>query len=95
LRIPPVDVQTGRTVEQKQRFYQAVADGLHQRLSLRRKDVFINWWKSLRKIGRSEMVKPNIWPLNELPEHIGIQLKYHKHNSRLKVRAQLLYLSSL
>jgi 4-oxalocrotonate tautomerase len=32
----------GRTVEQKQRFYEAVADGLHQRLGLRREDVFIN-----------------------------------------------------
>jgi phenylpyruvate tautomerase PptA (4-oxalocrotonate tautomerase family) len=32
----------GRTVEQKQRFYKAVADGLHQRLGLRREDVFIN-----------------------------------------------------
>jgi 4-oxalocrotonate tautomerase len=32
----------GRTVEQKQRFYKAVADGLYQRLSLRREDVFIN-----------------------------------------------------
>jgi phenylpyruvate tautomerase PptA (4-oxalocrotonate tautomerase family) len=32
----------GRTIEQKQRFYKAVADGLHQRLALRREDVFIN-----------------------------------------------------
>ena len=32
----------GRTVEQKQRFYKAVADGLYQRLSLRREDVFIS-----------------------------------------------------
>ena len=32
----------GRAVEQKQRFYKAVADGLHQRLGLRREDVFIN-----------------------------------------------------
>ena len=32
----------GRTVEQKQRFYKAVADGLYQRLSLRHEDVFIN-----------------------------------------------------
>ena len=32
----------GRAVEQKQRFYKAVADGLHQRLSLRREDVFIS-----------------------------------------------------
>ena len=32
----------GRTVEQKQLFYKAVADGLHQRLALRREDVLIN-----------------------------------------------------
>ena len=32
----------GRAVEQKQRFYKAVADGLHQRLAMRREDVFIN-----------------------------------------------------
>lgn len=31
----------GRTVEQKKGFYKAVADGLHQRLGLRREDVFI------------------------------------------------------
>jgi len=30
----------GRSVEQKQRFYHAVADGLYQRLALRREDVF-------------------------------------------------------
>ena len=32
----------GRTVEQKQLFYKAVADGLHRRLALRREDVFIS-----------------------------------------------------
>jgi phenylpyruvate tautomerase PptA (4-oxalocrotonate tautomerase family) len=32
----------GRTVEVKKAFYKAVADGLHQRLGLRREDVFIN-----------------------------------------------------
>jgi 4-oxalocrotonate tautomerase len=37
-----VTLNEGRTVEQKQRFYQAVADGLHRRLALRREDVFIN-----------------------------------------------------
>jgi phenylpyruvate tautomerase PptA (4-oxalocrotonate tautomerase family) len=31
----------GRTIEQKKGFYKAVADGLHQRLGLRREDVFI------------------------------------------------------
>ena len=32
----------GRAIEQKQRFYKAVADGLHRRLALRREDVFIS-----------------------------------------------------
>jgi 4-oxalocrotonate tautomerase len=32
----------GRTVDQKRAFYKAVADGLHQRLGVRREDVFIN-----------------------------------------------------
>jgi 4-oxalocrotonate tautomerase len=32
----------GRTLEQKRAFYKGVADGLHQRLGLRREDVFIN-----------------------------------------------------
>jgi 4-oxalocrotonate tautomerase len=32
----------GRTVDQKRAFYKAVADGLHERLGLRREDVFIN-----------------------------------------------------
>ena len=32
----------GRTLDQKRAFYQAVADGLHQRVGLRREDVFIN-----------------------------------------------------
>jgi phenylpyruvate tautomerase PptA (4-oxalocrotonate tautomerase family) len=31
----------GRTVEMKQAFYKAVADGLHQRLGVRREDVII------------------------------------------------------
>jgi 4-oxalocrotonate tautomerase len=31
----------GRTVDQKKQFYKAVADGLHERLGLRREDVFI------------------------------------------------------
>jgi len=37
-----VTLNDGRTVEQKRSFYKAVADGLHQRVSLRREDVFIN-----------------------------------------------------
>jgi phenylpyruvate tautomerase PptA (4-oxalocrotonate tautomerase family) len=32
----------GRTVEVKKAFYKAVADGLHERLGLRREDVVIN-----------------------------------------------------
>jgi 4-oxalocrotonate tautomerase len=32
----------GRAAEQKQRFYKAVADGFHDRLSPRREHVFVN-----------------------------------------------------
>jgi 4-oxalocrotonate tautomerase len=32
----------GRTVEQKQEFYRAVANGLHERAGMRREDVFIS-----------------------------------------------------
>jgi 4-oxalocrotonate tautomerase len=32
----------GRTVEVKKAFYRAVADGLHERVGLRREDVFIS-----------------------------------------------------
>ena len=35
-------LNAGRTVEQKKAFYKAVADALHDRLGLRREDVFIN-----------------------------------------------------
>jgi len=37
-----VTLSSGRTVEMKQRFYKAVADGLHESLKARREDVFIN-----------------------------------------------------
>jgi 4-oxalocrotonate tautomerase len=37
-----VTLNEGRTLEQKQAFYKSVADGLHDRLKLRREDVFIN-----------------------------------------------------
>jgi 4-oxalocrotonate tautomerase len=37
-----ITLNAGRSVEMKQRFYQAVADGLHEGLQLRREDVFIN-----------------------------------------------------
>jgi 4-oxalocrotonate tautomerase len=32
----------GRTVDQKSAFYKAIADGLHERLEIRREDVLIN-----------------------------------------------------
>ncbi len=37
-----VTLNDGRTTELKKAFYRAVADGLHQRLGLRRQDVFIS-----------------------------------------------------
>ena len=37
-----ITLNSGRTVEMKQRFYKAVADGLHESLNLRREDVSIN-----------------------------------------------------
>jgi 4-oxalocrotonate tautomerase len=37
-----ITLNTGRTVEMKQRFYKAVADGLHGKVKLRREDVLIN-----------------------------------------------------
>jgi len=37
-----ITLNSGRTVEAKQRFYKAVADGFHETLKVRREDVFIN-----------------------------------------------------
>jgi 4-oxalocrotonate tautomerase len=37
-----ITLNGGRTVEMKQRFYKAVADGLHAAVQLRREDVFIS-----------------------------------------------------
>jgi 4-oxalocrotonate tautomerase len=37
-----ITLNSGRTVEMKQRFYKTVADGLHGSLKLRREDVLIN-----------------------------------------------------
>src|SRR5262249_51816463 len=37
-----ITLNAGRTVELKKAFFKAVADGLHERLKLRREDVFIN-----------------------------------------------------
>jgi phenylpyruvate tautomerase PptA (4-oxalocrotonate tautomerase family) len=35
-------MNVGRTLEQKKAFYKKIADGLHERLGLRREDVLIN-----------------------------------------------------
>src|SRR6202040_3886044 len=35
-------LNAGRSVDQKRGFYKAIADGLHERLRLRREDVFIS-----------------------------------------------------
>jgi 4-oxalocrotonate tautomerase len=37
-----ITLDAGRTLEAKQRFYKAVADGLHAGLKVRREDVLIN-----------------------------------------------------
>ena len=37
-----VTLNEGRTVDMKRAFYKAIADGLHDRLKLRREDVVIN-----------------------------------------------------
>lgn len=37
-----ITLSEGRTVEQKQTFYKAIVDGLHERLGMRRENVFIN-----------------------------------------------------
>jgi 4-oxalocrotonate tautomerase len=37
-----VTLNDGRTLEQKRAFYRSVADGLHERLALRREDVLIS-----------------------------------------------------
>ncbi|MEJ0004238.1 MAG: tautomerase family protein [Pararobbsia sp.] len=37
-----VTLNTGRDVQTKRAFYKALADGLHERVGLRREDVFIN-----------------------------------------------------
>jgi phenylpyruvate tautomerase PptA (4-oxalocrotonate tautomerase family) len=40
--IVQVTMNEGRTLDMKRAFYKAVADGLHERLGLRREDVVIN-----------------------------------------------------
>ena len=37
-----VTLNAGRTVDQKRAFYKAIADGLHERLGLRREDALIS-----------------------------------------------------
>lgn len=37
-----ITLNSGRTTEMKRRFYKAVADGLHEKLKVRREDVLIN-----------------------------------------------------
>jgi len=37
-----ITLNAGRSIEQKKGFYKAVADGLHERLGLRREDIFIS-----------------------------------------------------
>jgi 4-oxalocrotonate tautomerase len=37
-----ITLNAGRSLDTKRRFYEAVADGLHAELQLRREDVFIN-----------------------------------------------------
>jgi 4-oxalocrotonate tautomerase len=37
-----ITLNGGRTVEMKQRFYKAVAEGLHESLKLRKEDIFIS-----------------------------------------------------
>jgi 4-oxalocrotonate tautomerase len=37
-----ITLSSGRNAEMKERFYKAVADGLHEALKLRREDVFIS-----------------------------------------------------
>jgi phenylpyruvate tautomerase PptA (4-oxalocrotonate tautomerase family) len=37
-----ITLNSGRTLEMKQHFYKAVANGLHEKLKVRREDVFIN-----------------------------------------------------
>jgi 4-oxalocrotonate tautomerase len=37
-----ITLNSGRSLELKQRFYRALADGLHEGVKLRREDVFIN-----------------------------------------------------
>jgi 4-oxalocrotonate tautomerase len=37
-----ITLNAGRTMDQKRAFYKTIADGLHERLTLRREDVMIS-----------------------------------------------------
>ncbi len=59
-----ITLSIGRTVETKQRFYKAVADGLHKSLKMRREDVFINLVEVVKENwsfgnGEAQYVVPN------------------------------------
>jgi 4-oxalocrotonate tautomerase len=58
-----ITLNSGRTVEQKQQFYRAVADGLHETVGLRRncavKTCSSTSSRYRRRIGRSGMAKRN------------------------------------
>ncbi len=59
-----ITLSIGRTVETKQRFYKAVADGLHKVLKVRREDVFINLVEVVKENwsfgnGEAQYVVPN------------------------------------
>jgi 4-oxalocrotonate tautomerase len=58
-----ITLNSGRTVEMKQRFYQAVADGLHASLKVRKEDVFISLVEVVKENwsfgnGKAQYVKP-------------------------------------
>ena len=58
-----ITLNSGRSVEKKQRFYKAVADGLHDGLKVRQEDVFINLVEVAKEDwsfgnGEAQYVKP-------------------------------------
>ena len=50
-----ITLNADHKVEAKRAFYKAAADGLHERLGLRREDVFINSSRCPERTGRSGM----------------------------------------
>jgi Tautomerase enzyme len=55
----PGTLNAGRTVDQKRAFYKAIADGLHERHSLRREACSFVWSKSPKRTGRLATVRHN------------------------------------